>query len=125
MKKLSLLFTSLLFIASQLFAAPPLTEKQKIDQLISYIAKLDKSKFVRNGTEYSAKDAAEHLSMKREKAGIRIKTAKDFISMVASKSSMSGKPYQIKFGDGKTENTEIVLMRELKRIEESDKAGKK
>ena len=97
---------------------PTLTETQKTDHLIAYVASLDGAVFIRNGSEHSAKAAAEHLQMKREKAGTRITTAIDFIEKIAAKSSISGKPYQIRFADGKTFTCETVLKVELKRLEE-------
>jgi len=94
-----------------------LTEAKKIEMLISYVRDLKGAVFIRNGTEHDAKGAAEHLAMKRDKAGKRIKTAVEFIVNIASKSSVSGKPYSIKFADGKTVSAQQALAEELKRIE--------
>lgn len=94
-----------------------LTEKEKIDHLINYIKNLQGATFIRNGDEYPAKDAAEHLQMKRRKAGDRVKTAREFIDGLASESYISGKEYQIRMKDGKTYKSREVLMRELERIE--------
>lgn len=98
-------------------AAKKLTEKEKIDHLINYIKNLQGATFIRNGDEYPAKDAAEHLQMKRRKAGDKVKTARDFIDGLASESYISGKEYQIRMKDGKTYKSRDVLMRELERIE--------
>lgn len=94
------------------------TDNQKIDHLITYISKLNDAVFIRNESEHSAKDAAAHLQMKREKAGKRIKTVEDFIVKLASKSSMSGEPYMIRFKNGKEFSCEMVLRLELKRLME-------
>jgi hypothetical protein len=94
------------------------TETQKIDHLIAYIASLNGATFIRNGDDYSAKDASTHLQMKREKAGKRIKTAEDFILHIATKSSMSGEPYQIKFANGKLIECALVLKIELRNLNE-------
>ncbi len=56
--------------------------------------------------------------MKLEKAGDKIKTAEDFIEKIASVSSMSGKPYKIKFSNGKVFNCELILKIELKKLVE-------
>ncbi len=93
-----------------------LSEEQKINHLIHYIEKLD-AQFIRNGVAYSSAEAAEHLRMKRDKAGKRIKTAKDFIDFIASKSSISGETYQIKFKNGSVFNARDVLYYELKKLE--------
>lgn len=97
--------------------AAPLNEQQKIDALIHSIEVLPGAQFIRNGSAYEGKAAADHLQTKRRYAGDRIKTATDFIRCCASKSSMSGKPYQIRFADGKTVDAEVFFRAELKRIE--------
>jgi hypothetical protein len=112
----SFIFLLLLTFSGHL-SAQNLTEEQKIERLISYVANLKNAKFIRNGEAHEAKKAAEHLTMKREKAGSRVKTALDFIEKVASKSYFSGDFYQIKFADGKIEKSGDVLRRELARIE--------
>ncbi|MEI6882280.1 MAG: DUF5329 family protein [Bacteroidota bacterium] len=93
-----------------------LSEEHKIEKLI-LIIKNSNVKFIRNGSEYSPKEAAEHPRMKRRKAGSKIKTAKDFIDHIASKSYMSGEPYQMKFRNGSVIDIRDILYHELKRIE--------
>jgi len=46
-----------------------------------------------------------------------VSTAREFIERIASKSSMSGRPYHVKFADGKTMLASQFLSEELKRIE--------
>jgi hypothetical protein len=100
----------------QIESAIELTEAQKIDKLIAYIADTE-AKFIRNGNEYSGADAAKHLRMKREKAGKKITTAKQFIDYLASKSSMSGEPYLMKFKNGSTLPVRDILYHQLKKLE--------
>jgi hypothetical protein len=88
-------------------------ENQKIDYLISAIEALSDAKFVRNDTEYDAKTAADHLRRKLKYAGSRVKSADDFIRYCATKSSMSGKPYEIRFSDGRVESSEAFLRQRL------------
>ena len=99
--------------------AASLTEEQKIDALIHSIEVLPGAQFIRNGSAHDGVAAAEHLQQKRRYAGDRIKTASDFIVCCASRSSVSGKPYQIRFANGKTVDAEVFLRGELKRIEAS------
>jgi hypothetical protein len=116
--KLLFSFLFLLFLTfSGHLSAQNLSEEQKIEHLINFVANLKNAKFIRNGDAHDAKKAAEHLKMKREKAGSRVKTALDFIEKVATKSYFSGDFYQIKFADGKIEKSGDVLRRELVRIE--------
>ncbi|MFZ4798703.1 MAG: DUF5329 family protein [Bacteroidia bacterium] len=126
MKKLLLIFTLLLINKSEAntpFACPysllqSISEEQKIEKLISSIEKSD-AIFIRNGTEYPAKEAADHLRMKRKKAGNKVKTAKDFIDLIASKSYMSGEAYKMKFKNGSTINTRDMLYNELRKLEKN------
>lgn len=94
------------------------TETQKIDHLIAFVANLKGATFIRNGESYEPKQAADHLLMKRNKAGNRIKTAKDFIDKIATASSLTGEPYLIQFANGKKFPTQLVLLSELKKLEE-------
>jgi hypothetical protein len=77
-------------------------EQQKIDYLIASVAALKGASFIRNGTAYDAQHAAAHMQLKRRFAGGRISTAEQFIVYCATGSSMSGKPYTIRFADGHT-----------------------
>lgn len=86
-----------------LHAADPAANPE-IAYLINYIESSN-VRFIRNGTEYSAKEAADHMRDKLSQAGGRVKTAEDFIKGIASKSFLSGRPYQIKTSDGKTQPT--------------------
>ena len=78
--------------------------KAEIDELISFV-QTSGARFIRNGTEYSAAEGAQHLRDKLAKAGDRVKTTEDFIAGIASTSFISGKPYLVKFADGHTQPT--------------------
>ncbi|TPG08225.1 hypothetical protein EAH75_00965 [Rhodanobacter glycinis] len=75
-------------------------EQQKIAYLIESVATLQGATFIRNGTEYDAKRAADHMRLKLRFAGSRVKTAEDFITYCGTGSSMSGIKYTIRFQDG-------------------------
>jgi hypothetical protein len=93
------------------------TEAQKIEYLIDSVEKLSDAKFIRNGSAYDARAAGDHLRMKLRRAGGRVKTADDFIRYIASKSSMSGEPYKIRFADGRVVTSEAFLRGKLKALE--------
>jgi hypothetical protein len=116
------LFVFLLFLA--VAAAPVLhaqaparTEKQKIEALIKYVADLNGATFMRNGRSYGAATAATFLRRKWEANDSKVKTARDFIDAIAIFSGTSGKPYLIRFKDGRVEQSRDVLRAELNRIE--------
>lgn len=95
----------------------PATEKQKIESLIKVVAQAKELKFIRNGSEYSSNNAAKFLRGKWDANSGEVKSAKDFIEKVASFSGTSGKPYLIRFKDGKEVKSQEFLMAELKRLE--------
>lgn len=95
----------------------PQAEAQKIEALIQAVAQLQDAVFLRNGAEHAPAEAAEHLRLKWRNAGSRVKAAPDFIRLCASGSSLSGKPYEIRFRDGRTVLARDWLWTELKRLE--------
>jgi hypothetical protein len=99
---LASMFTALV-AAAVAFALDPQT-KAEIDELLSFV-RTSNVRFIRNGREYSAAEGADHLRDKLAGAGDRVKTTEDFITGVASKSLLSGKPYLVKFSDGRTQPT--------------------
>lgn len=92
-------------------------EARKIDYLIASIEMLQGAQFIRNGTAYEAKTAADHLRLKLRMAGSRVATADDFIRLCASVSSVSGTPYHIRFADGRVVSSEAYLRQKLAEFE--------
>lgn len=90
-------------------------EKQKIEQLIKTVAASDVI-FIRNGEEYGATEAAEHLYNKWQQAGDEIKTLDDFIEKIASRSSASGEPYQIKLKTGEIVPAKTWMQEQAKNL---------
>lgn len=75
---------------------PALSEKAKIEALITHLETLKDATFIRNGSDYDSKTAAKFLRAKWQSHEKEIKTAGDFIAKVATKSSTSGKAYLIR-----------------------------
>jgi hypothetical protein len=98
-------------------SAAHLSEAQKIEALIGSIEHLQGAVFIRNGTEHAAPEAAAHLRRKLDYAGKRIRTAEQFIDMLATGSSMSGKPYKIRFADGHTVESAVFFREQLRKLE--------
>jgi hypothetical protein len=82
-------------------AAAPAAAQTEINHLLGLIEQSG-CEFSRNGTWYNAQRAQAHLRAKYDvlAASDQIKTAEDFIEKAASKSSLSGLPYQIRCGGG-------------------------
>ena len=98
-------------------AAPPPLEQLRIDKLIRHVEVQKGMKFIRNGTEYSCEEAAKFLRGKMDSMGAEVTSARDFIERIASKSSMSGRPYHVRFSDGRLITSAQFLSDELKRLE--------
>ena len=101
-------------------AAPttqPRSEKEKIEALIGVVHDMKDAKFIRNGSEYDGPAAADHMRTKWSAGGSSIKTAKDFIKLAASSSSVSGKPYLIRFKGGKEQTSAEFLLAQLDKLE--------
>jgi Family of unknown function (DUF5329) len=93
------------------------TEAAKIESLIQSVAHLERAVFIRNGSTYDAKAAADHLRRKLANAGSRVKTAEDFIRYCGSASSMTGRPYQIRYDDGRVVTSEAFLRARLAELD--------
>src|SRR5262245_124022 len=92
-------------------------EREKIEQLIAAVASLRDAQFVRNGDAHGADRAAAHLRGKWQTRSREIATARDFIELVATRSSSSGEAYRIRFADGREIAAAEFLNQELARIE--------
>lgn len=104
-------------------AAPQPHEQSRIDRLIRFVETQQSMTFIRNGTEYSSADAGRFLRGKLEAMGREVTTAREFIERIATKSSISGRPYQVKFADGRTMLASQFLAEELKRLDALPAAG--
>ena len=120
MKNLALLvaaFMSCVAAAQSTPAPKPVSEAEKIEALIASVEKSAGLRFIRNGKDYDGAAAGKHLRDKWSFAGERIHTAHDFIDGLASKSSLSGKPYRIRYADGREENSADYFNRRLAELE--------
>ncbi len=69
--------------------------------------------FLRNGKEATASVTANRLRSKWRKATPPIRTVQDFIDRVASRSSATGRPYEVELADGSTIEAKDWLRRQL------------
>ena len=94
-----------------------MTEAAKIQSLIASIEQLQGAVFIRNGSEYDGAKAAAHLRRKLDYAGSKVKTAEQFIDLLATGSSMTGKPYKIRFADGHSVESAVYFREQLRRLQ--------
>ena len=120
MKWLNVFFITLsIGFASMVIAA---NSPQEIDFLISAVAESDCT-FHRNGFDYSSKRAAKHLQMKYSRGKQYLDTAEDFINVLATKSSITGKPYTITCEGDETEKVKDWLLKSLNDFRENYHEG--
>jgi len=92
------------------------TEEEKIEALLTAVSELKDATFVRNGSEYTAGEAADHLRRKWSGQKDKIVTATLFLDHIASKSSISGKEYLIRFADGQEVASRAFLEERLRSL---------
>jgi Family of unknown function (DUF5329) len=98
-------------------AAPAMSEKAKIESLISHVENFKDATFIRNGSDYDAKSAAKFLRGKWQANDKDIKTAADFIVKAATLSSTTGGPYLIRFKNGTHVKCGDYLTAELRKLD--------
>jgi len=105
-------------------ATPPAPVQAEVNQLLESIA-TSGCEFFRNGSWHDAKQAQLHLRYKYEALAARnqIGTAEDFIEKAATRSSLSGRPYAIRCGDGIIVTTNQWLRDELARLRSQGTIG--
>ena len=77
------------------------------------MGQLTDATFLRNGRSYPASSAAGFLREKWRSRRSEVRSAEDFIERVASFSSTTGKPYLIRFANGREVSSAEYLRAEL------------
>jgi hypothetical protein len=95
----------------------PSAEKRKIEILIGGVEQMTDAVFLRNGKSYSAPLAAEFLRRKWNSRREEIRSAAEFIDKVASFSSTTGKPYSIRWSDGRERLSAEYFRSQLSQLE--------
>ena len=106
-----------LVLLAPLVRAAPLSEDDKIEALIRTVDQLKGATFVRNGSSYDCHEAASHLREKWKWKKELVHSARDFIVVAGSFSTQTGKPYLIRFSDGREIKSAEFLAAELKKLE--------
>ena len=103
--------------------AAPLSDAEKIEALIVVVEARKDLQFIRLDIVHTAGEAARMLRVKLAFAGDQVKTVDDFIDHVAT-ATQSGKPYFVRYPDGREVTSAEFLRQELKRIERPPAAGR-
>lgn len=91
--------------------------RAEVEALLNHLSNSG-CQFNRNGTWYSAQEAKVHLGKKLDYVVEKklATTAEQFIDTAASKSSMSGKSYQVKCGNEAAQDSALWLQAALKEM---------
>ena len=100
-----------LFISGGAFASTT----DEINHLLNFVSS-SSCNFERNGSTHPAAKAVEHIKKKYDYYEDDIVSAEDFIKYSATKSTMSGKQYQIHCEGKKTITSKAWLLTELERF---------
>ena len=120
---LTALVTALFFL-SPTFSDTRQTQPadETIQYLLEYVGRSDLT-FLRNSGRYTAQEASEHMQKKFEHFRDEIDTPEEFIELCATRSLLSGKPYQVINKHGETVSTSEWLTAELNEYRNSATAG--
>lgn len=93
------------------------SSKAEIDSLLTALES-SQCQFYRNGSWYSASEARAHLKQKYDYLvnASQIANAEEFISAAATKSSMSGEPYQVGCPGQTPQASAVWIGNELQRL---------
>jgi hypothetical protein len=107
-----------------LAAEPVPATKREVEQLLTRLA-ASGCQFQRNGTWHSATDARAHLEKKYQYLLDKhlVSTSEDFISLAATKSSTSGKPYGVKCGAQEQQPSAAWMAAQLREMRAAGKTN--
>lgn len=97
MIKIALITVLLASIGSTPAVGSDLDWQEEVDYLLIFIEQSDCS-FTRNNKEYDSAQARDHIAKKYDYVKKRINSTEQFITYAASKSSITGRPYQVTCG---------------------------
>lgn len=116
MKRALLLATIIGFTLGTFADALPDAERLKIESLLATVAQLPDAVFVRNGKGYPPRTAAKFLRDKWDDRAAEVRSAEEFIAKVATRSSTTGKPYLVRYEDGREVETAVFLSEVLAKL---------
>jgi hypothetical protein len=96
MRLIKSVVTGLILMTALLLSPPALAHSmtEEIEHLLGFI-EASPCAFIRNDQEYTGEQAVAHIKDKYDYYRSDIHSAEDFITLAASKSQMSGRPYLV------------------------------
>jgi hypothetical protein len=90
----------------------PKDQLPEVEHLLAYL-ETSECEMVRNGRSHNGEEAVKHVRRKYEYYRDDISSTEDFIRLSASRSTMSGKPYQVHCPGQPAMNSQDWLLTEL------------
>jgi hypothetical protein len=114
MRRLLAVLLACAFLATGTAAPLAPDARREIDALLSRLA-ASGCEFNRNGTWHVAADARAHLQQKLQYLEVRgtVETTEQFIELAASGSTMTGRPYLVRCGNGAAQESATWLRSQL------------
>ena len=85
----------LFLFLSGVSADVPEEQVAEVEHLINYLADSDNCRMIRNGRSHSAKDGAKHMRRKYNYFRDEISNTEEFIEFAGTKSTRSGRLYEV------------------------------
>jgi hypothetical protein len=104
------------------WSMPP-AEEARVECLLRTLGQEKDLYFIRNGTEYPASRAEEHLRLKFERSRAYLDSAEEFIDRAGARSSVSGRPYLVRHPGREPVPAGNFLRDLLRRIEGASPEG--
>ena len=108
----SILATSYLFLSCAAWAEVPAEQQAEVEHLINYLQESD-CRMIRNGKSYNGKGGANHVRRKYNHFRNEITSTEDFIGLSATKSTMSGRYYEVQCPGEQAMKSQDWLLQEL------------
>ena len=112
---------AIVFFSASVMADVSALQKKEVEYLLSFVENSD-CLMNRNGSKHKGKKAAKHIKKKYHYFIDDIKSTEDFIQYSATKSTMSGKLYQVNCPNKKSMATKDWLLDELLHYRQSKKS---
>ena len=108
------IFVIATFVTAICCAEQTASAAAEIDGLLNRL-ETSHCEFYRNGTWYQAEQARKHLQTKLRAAG-KVETAEQFIDQIASRSSLTGRPYLVRCGESDPVESRLWLLAQLQSV---------
>ena len=112
----------LLALATSSGAEPAPATATEIARLLDAV-EASQCTFIRNGTPHPSAEARAHMALKYDHVRRRVASAEDFIELVGSQSSITGRPYLVECADEPQRRSRDWLLERLRALRKGTADG--